>query len=399
LPYKNCVVLKICDLTQFYSPLSGGVKRYVHEKISYIQDSANGDEHVLIIPGAKTEVIENKRSRIYSIHSPLLSRSSRYRVLLNLRAIESVFERERPDIIESGDPYQVSWKAIASGHALRIPVVGFYHSHFAEAYLRSTEKYLGQTATEIVIDLARRYVCKLYNQFEVTFVPSLRLAKLLQEWGVENVRGVNLGVNTEVFRPGPDDAASTRESLGIQPEQKLLLYIGRLAQEKNTHTLFRSFELLAQRLPFHFHLLVIGDGAQREQLRKLRSEIGGVTWIPYCTESAELARYYRAADLFVHPGIQETFGFVALESQACGTPVVGIRGSYMDRIIFHEQGSWAEENSAEALAEAIERFSEGKLHKFGRIASRLADERHTWSRVFERLFRIYAEVQQNFRAS
>ena len=373
------------------------MKRYVHEKINYIQDATEDDEHVLIIPGERTEVIESNRSRIYSIHSPLLSRTSRYRALLNLRAIESVFERERPDIIESGDPYQVSWKAIASGNALRIPVVGFYHSHFPEAYLRSTEKYLGQTATEIVMDLARRYVCKLYNQFEVTFVPSLRLAKLLEEWGVENVRGVNLGVNTEVFRPNPDDAASTRASLGVTPEQRLLLYIGRLAQEKNTQTLFRSFEMLAQQFPGQFHLLVIGDGGQREQLRQLRSQIGGVTWIPYCTESAELARYYRAADLFVHPGVQETFGFVALESQACGTPVVGIRGSYMDRIIFHEQGSWAEENSPEALAAAIKRFSGSKLQRMGQAASRVAEERFGWTRIFANLFGIYQEVVANFR--
>ena len=69
-----------------------------------------------------------------------------------------MLERERPDLIESGDPYQVAWKAIASGHALRIPVVGFYHSHFPEAYLRSTAKFLGHTATEAVMDLARRYV-------------------------------------------------------------------------------------------------------------------------------------------------------------------------------------------------------------------------------------------------
>ncbi len=389
--------MKICDLTQFYSPLSGGVKRYVHEKINYIQNASENDEHVLIIPGAKTEMIESKRSRIYSIHSPLLSRTSRYRALVNLRAVENVFERERPDIIESGDPYQISWKAIASGNALRIPVTGFYHSHFPEAYLRSTEKYLGQTATEMVMDAARRYVCKLYNQFEVTFVPSLRLAKLLEEWGVENVRGVNLGVNTEVFRPEPDDAGSTRESLGVTSEQKLLLYIGRLAQEKNTLTLFRSFEILAQRCPGRFHLLVIGDGGQREHLRRLRSETGDVTWIPYCTESTELARYYRAADLFVHPGIQETFGFVALESQACGTPVVGIRGSYMDRIIFHEQGSWAGENSPAALADAIEKFSGNKLQKMGRIASRVAEERHAWSHVFQRLFCIYREVCSNYR--
>ena len=142
---------------------------------------------------------------------------------------------------------------------------------------------------------------------------------------------------------------------------------------------------------------MIGDGGQREHLRRLRSQTGAVTWIPYCTESAELARYYRAADLFVHPGIQETFGFVALESQACGTPVVGIRGSYMDRIIFHEQGSWADENSPAALADAIEKFSGNKLQKMGRMASRVAEERYAWSHVFQRLFCIYREVCANYR--
>ncbi len=390
------LTLKICDLTQFYSPLSGGVKRYVHEKINYIQNSTN-DEHVLIIPGERTEVIESERSRIYSIHSPLLSRTSRYRALLNLRAVEQILEREQPDLIESGDPYQMAWKTIASGRALRIPTVGFYHSHFPEAYLRSAAKFFGKTAIDVVMDSAERYIGKLYNQFEATLVPSDQLARLLKKWGVRNVRPVSLGVNTEVFRPDSDDFVSTRDSLGIKPEQKLLLYIGRLAQEKNTQTLFRSFEILVQRCPGRFHLLVIGDGAQREQLRRLRDEVGNVTWIPYCTESAQLARYYRAADLFVHPGIQETFGFVTLESQACGTPVVGIRGSYMDRIIFHEQGSWAEENSAEALANAIERFSESKLQRMGKLASRVAEEQYGWTGVFQHLFGIYREVIANFQ--
>ncbi len=75
-----------------------------------------------------------------------------------------------------------------------------------------------------------------------------------------------------------------------------------------------------------------------------RQRTGSVTWLQYCTDSLELARFYRAADLFVHPGVQETFGLMALESQACGTPVVGIRGSYMDRIIFRSQEPWAREN-------------------------------------------------------
>ena len=391
--------MKICDLTQFYSPRSGGVKRYLHEKIAYIDKSSPADEHVLVVPGSKTEVRANARSRIYSIHSPLFSRASRYRALLNLRAVEEILERERPDIIESGDPYQVGWKAIAVGRSLKIPVVGFYHSHFPEAYLRSTTRFLGERATARMMKLARKYVRNLYNQFQATLVPSERLANVLAEWGVRNVRVVSLGVNIDIFNPAPNDAAATRDSLGVRPEQKLLLYVGRLAREKNTQTLFQGFELLQRPRPQDFHLLVIGDGPQRQQLRKLQARHKNVSWIRYCTDSADLARYYRAADLFVHPGIQETFGLVALESQACGTPVAGIRGSYMDRIILHDQESWARENTPEALADAINELGARKLEKLGACASRVAEERHGWPRVFEQLFCIYREVCASYKGN
>ncbi|HJT45840.1 MAG TPA: glycosyltransferase [Chthoniobacterales bacterium] len=388
--------MKICDVTQFYSPLSGGVKRYVHEKIAYIEKYAPQDAHVLIVPGSKTETTANGRSRIYTIHSPLLSRTSRYRALINLRAVEGVFERERPDIIESGDPYQIAWKTIASGGALRIPTVGFYHSHFPEAYLRSTGKYLGKTMGEALMDFARRYVRNVYNRFDATLVPSARLAEVLRDWGVNNIRVVNLGVNTDVFTPVASGGI-IRESLGIQPDRKLLLYVGRLAKEKNTRTLFAAFELLHQRAPGRFHLFIIGDGPDREYLRELQDKTGEASWVPYCSDSADLAGYYRAADLFVHPGVEETFGLVALESQACGTPVVGIRGSYMDRIIFHDQDWWARENSPEALADAIEQSSSKKLTMLGDSASRVAEELHNWPRVFEHLFCIYREVCANYR--
>jgi alpha-1,6-mannosyltransferase len=194
----------------------------------------------------------------------------------------------------------------------------------------------------------------------------------------------------------PDDSAQTRDSLGIARPAKVLLYVGRLAQEKNTGTLFKAFEILARRQPDEFSLLVVGDGPQREQLRRVQTP--SVKWIQYCTDSMELARFYRAADVFVHPGTQETFGLVALESQACGTPVVGIRGSQMDRIIFHEQDAWARENTPEALADAIEQFTAGDLKAQGAAAAGVATERHAWPRVFERLFCIYREVCADYKA-
>ncbi|MCA1659114.1 MAG: glycosyltransferase [Verrucomicrobiaceae bacterium] len=390
--------MKVCDLTQFYSPLSGGVKRYVHEKIEYIQRGLPEDEHVLIVPGGKTEVVESERSRIYAIRSPLVSRSSRYRALINLRAVGEILERERPDIIESADPYQVGWKAVSAGKALRIPVVAFYHSHFPEAYLRGAARLLGKRGAKSLMAASRSYVEKLYNRFEATLVPSPRLASVLKEWGVTNVREADLGVNTERFSPIPNDAQQTRSSLGIAARAKLLLYVGRLAPEKNTATLFKAFEILTKRRPPEFHLLIIGDGPQREKLRRLEEQTGNIKWIQYCTDSQELARFYRAADAFVHPGTEETFGLVALESQACGTPVVGISGSQMDRIIFHEQDSWARENTPEALAEAIAEFTAGDLKAMGRVAAKAAAERFAWPRVFERLFCIYREVCASYKA-
>lgn len=380
--------VKICDVTQFYSPRSGGVKRYVHEKINYIQTNSPEDEHVLVFPGSRTEIVTGEHSRIYSIRSPLVSRTARYRALLNLRAVGEILERERPDLIESSDPYQVGWKAISAGRSLRIPVVGFYHSHFPEAYLRGLAKFL--------VPAAKGYVRKLYNRFEATLVPSPQLASVLEDWGVRNVRTVSLGVNIETFAPSPNDSAETRHSLGIGPDRKLLLYVGRLAQEKNTETLFAAFEVLAKRRPDKFELLIIGEGPQRKQLLQLQGQTERVKWMQYCTDARELARFYRAADVFVHPGIQETFGLVALESQACGTPVVGIRGSYMDRIIFHEQESWARENSPEALANAIEEFCGKDLRSLGATAARAAAERYSWGRVFEGLFCIYREVCANY---
>jgi len=369
----------------------------LHEKIAYISNCSSGDTHVLIVPGSKTEVTTNARSRVYSIRSPLVSRSSRYRALLNLRAIEEILERERPDLIESSDPYQIGWKAIAIGRALRVPVVGFYHSHFPEAYLRGSTKFLGKRGTQRAMKLTRAYVHRLYNRFQATLVPSETLGDLLSEWGVRNVRPVRLGVNTGIFRPLPDDGAATRESLGVGRGRTLLLYAGRLTKEKNTQTLLRAFELLRQRDQNKFHLVVIGDGPQRNKVQKLQRRGGNISWISYCADSVDLARYYRAADLFVHPGVQETFGLVALESQACGTPVVGIRGSYMDRIICHDQKSWAQENNPDALADAIEDFSAKKLSTLGKTAAGAAEKLHSWPRVFEELFCIYREVRANYR--
>jgi len=374
------------------------VKRYLHEKIDYIEKQSPGDQHVLIVPGQKSKMEIRGRSRIYSIRSPLISRTGRYRALVNLRAVGNILRRERPDIIETGDPYQLGWRAVRSGRTLKIPVVGFYHSHFPEAYLRASARLLGKRAAGRVMKLSRGYVRKLYNRFAATVVASDRLADVLREWDVRNVQVVELGVNIDIFRPDESDREPIRRSLDVDPGRKLLLYVGRLAKEKNSALLFNAFEILNKRKPNAFHLLVIGEGPQRKQLRQLQERHENISWIRYCAEPCELARYYRAADLFVHPGVQETFGLVAVESQACATPIVGIRASSLEDVIFHDRSGWARENSPESLAEAIETFSAKDLSMFGSKAAAVAAKKHAWPRVFDRLLCIYREVCAHYKA-
>jgi alpha-1,6-mannosyltransferase len=388
--------LKICDLTQFYSPVSGGVRRYIGQKSEYIRHHRPDCSHVVIVPGETTGMSGDERVRTYTIASPLLSKTSRYRALTKLHLVEEVLEKELPDIIESGDPYQVAWKAVASGRGLDIPVVGFYHSHFPEAYIRTITKYFGPLAVSITDEICRKYVATLYNHFECTFVPSPVLANLLASWGVERTHTVDLGVDDAIFRPDVNDRDATRSRLGIPRDARLLLYVGRLAPEKNVRTLFEAFTLLHAQHPGLHHLLCVGDGTQRSSLEDLRRSTPGVHWTRFCEDPAELASIYRAADLFVHPGVMETFGLVALESQASGTPVVGIRGSYMDRIIFTGQTQWATENSPGALADAIEKKFTIDLPAAGLMASAQARQRYAWNTVFDRLLSLQSRIVDSY---
>lgn len=380
----------ICDLTQFYSPASGGVRRYVEEKAKRLE--AEGHRHVLIIPGEKTERREKGACVTYTIESPLVSRTARYRALLNLNLIEEALEREQPDLIESGDPYQVAWKALASGRALGIPTVGFYHSHFPDAVLRSVAKYFGSISVMMAEEIGHRYVTALYNRFERTLVPSAGLSDLLRDWGLENVETLELGVDTGIFHPDEARGAAARKELGWPKERIVLLYVGRLNPDKNVRRLFDAFAILNAADPGRYHLAVVGDGMLRGSLHRLREETGAVSWIPYCASPEGLADIYRAADLFVHPGVKETFGLVTLESQACGTPVVGIRGSYMDAIIFSGLHNWSADDNVPALAEAIRTVASGNLAASGLRAAASVSATYDWKAVFGRLFAVYREV-------
>jgi alpha-1,6-mannosyltransferase len=384
--------MKICDATQFYSEVGGGVRRYLTEKRRYILQHTQ-DEHVLLIPGERTEVIREGRLTTCTVRSPRVSPSSRYRILFNLRQAAEFIRQEKPDLIEAGDPYHLGWRMIEVGRELGIPVVGFYHSHFPEAYLRTSLKYCGPWVRDAVLAYAQDYIERLYNEFDFTLVPSEFLVKLLRSWGVMTAVPVRLGVDTTVFRPGPKDEA-LRAAWGAEAGREVLLYVGRLAGEKNTPVLLETFRRLEREHPGRFVFVIVGDGGMRSEVAALRASLPRVHWTPYCADSEELARHYRSADLFVHPGVCETFGLVTLESQACGCPVVGIRGTYMDALIRAGLEHWAASNDAASLARAILSMSAAGAAALGATAGMRVREEYAWEKVLGHLWGIYRRASE-----
>ncbi len=387
--------MKICDVTQFYSPVSGGVKRYISEKRWHVLERTR-DEHHLIIPGGETRYEREGRLHVHTIRSPRLdffSRyPSRYRLILNTKLVLDLLDDIRPDIIESGDPYHLAWTSLRAGAQLHAPVFGFYHSHFPEAYLRTALKYGGAWVRDAVLNYAEDYIVKLYSQFAATLVPSEHLRQLLHAWGVTNTVTLNLGVDTKAFCPVPRDEA-LRDELGLPRDRRVLLYVGRLSPEKNIEMLLAAFEKLNERHPHKYHLVVVGDGPLRRVLPATRQRTGALTWRSYIQDSAELARYYHAADLFIHPGVCETFGLVVLEAQACGLPCVGVSGSFMDANIMVGLDLWATRNDPDEIADAIERYEGRDLAALGTEASRLVHARFSWDKVFERQWSLYTRVR------
>jgi len=95
-------LLKICDVTQFWSPVSGGVKRYLLEKRAFLERETT-HEHVLIVPGPADRTERNGRMTLREIRSPRIS-SAQYRLVLDPKKVEFWIQQERPDIIEAGCP-------------------------------------------------------------------------------------------------------------------------------------------------------------------------------------------------------------------------------------------------------------------------------------------------------
>jgi alpha-1,6-mannosyltransferase len=361
--------LHVVDTTLFYSPTSGGVKRYLNAKHAWLAAHTSW-EHTIVVPGRELCV---ERGGLCTLPGYPVPGTFNYRLPLNVRRWTRLLAELEPSVIESGDAFHPGWCAWRVAQRRGIPIAGFYHSNLPQIMGR---RFLGG----ITEPALRRYLRSLYARFDVVFAPSRVMCDYLGTLGVHHTLHQPLGVDVEAFHPRRRTLA-LRERLGLPCETRLLVYAGRFAEEKNLPLLLQAFARLGR----PYHLLLIGGS-------RTARPADNVTMLPYRGDSLELASWVASADALVHAGTRETFGLVTLEAMACGRPVVVARAGAFPELVDESVGMLAEPESVDSMAGAIAALYERDVESLGAAARAHVLRHFTWDRAFQAQTAAYSAL-------
>jgi alpha-1,6-mannosyltransferase len=360
--------MQLVDTTVFFSPTSGGVRRYLTAKHAWLA-AHSAHRHSLLVPGSRTQLQPGDISTIAGLKLPF---TFNYRLPLSANTWTRMLFALAPDLIEVGDVFHPAWCAARVARSRDIPLVAFCHSHLA----RLLSRRFGSSVERAV----RRYMRHVYAQCDLVLAPSRIMCAYLATLGVARTVYQPLGVDTEVFSPARR-VLDLRRMLELPDETRLLVFAGRFSQEKNLGVLRAAMAQLGK----PYHLLLIGGGRAARPSHN-------VSVRPYRRDSVELAQWLASADALVHAGSSETFGLVIIEAMACGRPVVGVRAGAVPELVDERVGELAEPESAASMAAAIRRLYERDLEALGASARERALQGFTWSHVLQLQLASYASV-------
>ena len=226
---------------------------------------------------------------------------------------------EHYDLIHVQTPFVAHYLGVKLSHLLDIPCVETYHTFFEE-YLYHYIPFLPKSFTRW---LAKRFSRHQGNSLDGMVIPSRPMQRVLQAYGIETTMEViATGIEPASFVPG--DRVAFREKYGIGQERPMLLFVGRVAHEKNIDFLIKVVnEVRGQVADVLF--VIAGEGPARAHLEQEVKRLGldqHVRFIGYLDRHTELNNCYRAADIFIFSSRTETQGLVLLEAMAQGVPLV-----------------------------------------------------------------------------
>jgi D-inositol-3-phosphate glycosyltransferase len=251
---------------------------------------------------------------------------------------------------------------------------------------------------------AERRLTKRADRITVATLAELTQLRFLYQADDRHLRVIPPGVDTSHFYPIPSDEA--REFIGLKAADRMLLFVGRIEVLKGVDTLIRATacEQLTQLMP-RGHLAIIGGEpdaspehmtAEMARLRRLCAELGLKDTVVFLGKRSQdtLPYYYSAAEAVIMPSHYESFGMVALESMACGTPVIASEvGGLAYLVQDGRTGFTIPDGDPEALCRSLAALlgNERLRAEMGANAAAYARE-YSWEKIVVQILDVYGEL-------
>lgn len=294
--------LRIAILTETFLPKIDGIVTRLCHTLRHLRQL--GHEVMVIAPKG---IDDFEGSRVYGVSAFPFPLYPDLKIAIPRPAVGRALGAFRPDVIHAVNPAMLAVSAFYYSVRYRRPLVVSYHTHLPK-YL----KYYHLAMLEPFLWWSMR---QGYNRADLTLATSSAMQAELTAEGIQRVQLWRRGVDTDTFHPSKASRAMRERLTQGHPEDKLLLYVGRLSAEKEIE---RCSQVLAA-VP-GLRLALVGDGPHREKLEKHFA--GTPTYFAGYLRGEELAEAFASGDVFLLPSRTETLGLVLLESMAAGCPVV-----------------------------------------------------------------------------
>lgn len=242
----------------------------------------------------------------------------------------------KPDIVHSQCEFSTFFLAKKIASELHIPIVHTYHTVYEDyTHYFSPQKAWGRN----IVQLMTR---KLANAVETLIAPSDKIRKILEGYQVScPVEVLPSGISLEKYQACKEEdwREKIRAQLGIPQDALVLVYVGRMAKEKNIEELL-EYQQKAEK--YGVILLLVGDGPHLPELKKKAEELKVTEHVIFTGMIApeEVGHYYQAGDLFVSASTSETQGMTYAEALAGGIPLLCRRDDCLEQVVTDGENGW-----------------------------------------------------------
>jgi len=312
--------LNISVVTETFPPDINGVAHTLSKMVNGLQ--LNGHDIWLVRPRIeKKELAQNRQgfNELLVKGMPIPFYKQLRMGLPAKKELHRLWSHKRPDVVHIATEGPLGWSALQVAKKLKIPISTDFRTNF-HAY--SSHYGIGWLSGAIL-----SYMRKFHNSADATMVPTEQLAQTLSSAGFERLHVVPRGIDTQLFSPSKRDPA-LRASWKADSDTIVMLYVGRLAVEKNLELVLQTYAMAKQQ-SVKAKLVLVGDGPMRHELEQ---SFADVIFAGFRT-GEDLAAHYASADMFVFASQTETFGNVTLEAMASGLAVVAFNHAAAGELI------------------------------------------------------------------